>query len=112
MVVINRLACRLLNTDIPVCLTLQNIPMVLGLSLKWAPVSKPASCTIQVLHFVELVQASTMVPVCWFPSVLRSEKSSTDDEPLLFINKPKHPKKGENKEQNGRTHVQEDKRTT
>jgi hypothetical protein len=35
-----------------------------------------------------------MVPVLWFPSVLRSEKSSTDDETLQFINKPKHPKKG------------------
>jgi hypothetical protein len=27
-------------------------------------------------------------------------------------NKPKHPKKGEYMEQNGRTHVQEDKKTT
>jgi hypothetical protein len=33
-----------------------------------------------------------------------------DDEPLPTINKPKHPrKKGEYKEQNGRTHIQEDK---
>jgi hypothetical protein len=35
-----------------------------------------------------------------------------DNETLPIINKPKHPKKGEYKEQNGRTHVQEDKRTT
>jgi hypothetical protein len=28
---------------------------------------------------------------------------------LPTINKPKHPKERENKEQNGRTHVQEDK---
>jgi hypothetical protein len=34
------------------------------------------------------------------------------DETLPSINKPKHPKEGEYKEQNGRTHVQEDKRTT
>jgi hypothetical protein len=33
------------------------------------------------------------------------------DETLPIINKSKHPKKGEYKEQNGRTHVQEDKRT-
>jgi hypothetical protein len=33
-----------------------------------------------------------------------------DDETLRIINKPKDKKKGENKEQNGRTHVQEDKR--
>jgi hypothetical protein len=31
---------------------------------------------------------------------------------MPIINKAKHPKKGEYKEQNGRTHVQEDKRTT
>jgi len=35
-----------------------------------------------------------------------------DDETLPIKNKPKHSKKGEYKEQNGRTHVQEDKRTT
>jgi len=35
-----------------------------------------------------------------------------DDETLVIINKRKHPKKGEYKEQNGMTHVQEDKRTT
>jgi hypothetical protein len=35
-----------------------------------------------------------------------------DDETLPIKNKPKHPKKREYKEQNGRTHVQEDKRTT
>jgi hypothetical protein len=35
-----------------------------------------------------------------------------DDETLPIISKPKHPKKGENKEQNGRTHVQEDRRIT
>jgi hypothetical protein len=37
------------------------------------------------------------------------------DETLPMINKPKHPKKkkgGGNKEQNGRTHVEDDKRTT
>jgi hypothetical protein len=35
------------------------------------------------------------------------------DETLPIINKPKHQKKGENKKkQNGRTSVQEDKRTT
>ncbi len=34
------------------------------------------------------------------------------DETLPTINKPKHPKKGEYKEQNERTHVQEDKITT
>jgi hypothetical protein len=35
-------------------------------------------------------------------------------ETLPIINKPKHPKKREKeyKEQNGRTHVEEDKRTT
>jgi hypothetical protein len=31
---------------------------------------------------------------------------------LLIKYKPKHPKKGEYKEQNGRTHVQEDKKIT
>jgi hypothetical protein len=37
-----------------------------------------------------------------------------DDETLPIINKTKHPKKkgGKYKEQNGRTHVQENKRTT
>jgi hypothetical protein len=36
------------------------------------------------------------------------------DETLSIINKPKHPKEkeGEYKEQNGRTHILEDKRTT
>jgi hypothetical protein len=33
-------------------------------------------------------------------------------ETLSIINKSKHPKKGKYKEQNGRTHIQEDKRTT
>jgi hypothetical protein len=33
-------------------------------------------------------------------------------ETLPIINKPKHPKKGKYKEQNGRIHVQEDKTTT
>jgi hypothetical protein len=33
-------------------------------------------------------------------------------ETLSIINKSKHPKKGKYKEKNGRTHVQEDKRTT
>jgi hypothetical protein len=31
---------------------------------------------------------------------------------MLIINKSKHPKKGEYKEQNGRTHVQKDKKST
>ncbi len=31
---------------------------------------------------------------------------------MPIINKPKHPKKGEHKEQKGRLHIQEDKRTT
>jgi hypothetical protein len=35
-----------------------------------------------------------------------------NDETLPIINKPKHPKKGEYMEQNGRSHVQEKKRTT
>jgi len=30
-------------------------------------------------------------------------------ETLPIIDKPKHPKEGENKQQNGRTHIQEDK---
>jgi hypothetical protein len=34
------------------------------------------------------------------------------DETLPIINKSKHSKKGEYKEQNERTHVQEDNRTT
>jgi hypothetical protein len=34
------------------------------------------------------------------------------DETLPIKYKPKHPGKGEYKEQNGRTHVQEDKKTT
>ncbi len=39
-------------------------------------------------------------------------KEPLSDETLRIINKPKHPKKGEYKEQNGKTCVQEDKRTT
>jgi hypothetical protein len=39
-------------------------------------------------------------------------KTLTLDETLPIINKSKHPKKGEYTEQNGRTHMQEDKRTT
>jgi hypothetical protein len=31
---------------------------------------------------------------------------------MSIINKSKHPKKGEYKEENGRIHVQEDERTT
>jgi hypothetical protein len=31
---------------------------------------------------------------------------------MPIINKPKHPKKEEYKEQNGRTHIQENKKTT
>jgi len=38
--------------------------------------------------------------------------ASCYDETLPIIYKPKHPKKGENKEKNGRTQVHEDKRTT
>jgi hypothetical protein len=34
-----------------------------------------------------------------------------NDVTLPIINEPKHPRKGEYKEQNGRTHIQEDKRT-
>jgi len=34
------------------------------------------------------------------------------DETQPIINKPKHPKKGKQKEQNGRTNIKEDKRTT
>ncbi len=37
---------------------------------------------------------------------------TSDDETLPIIKKQTHPKKGENKEQNGRTHIQENKRTT
>jgi hypothetical protein len=40
-------------------------------------------------------------------------KALTLDETLPIINKSKQPpKRGEYKEQNGRTHIQEDKRTT
>jgi hypothetical protein len=35
---------------------------------------------------------------------------SKDDETQPIINKPKHPKNGEYKEQNGKTHVQENKK--
>jgi hypothetical protein len=35
-----------------------------------------------------------------------------NDESVPIKYKPKHPKRGEHKEQNGRTHVQEDKRIT
>jgi hypothetical protein len=41
-----------------------------------------------------------------------TNKRRRNDETLPIINKPKHQKMGEYKEQNGRTHVQEDKRTT
>ncbi len=37
---------------------------------------------------------------------------TNDDEILPIIKKQKHPKKGENKEQNERTHIQKNKRTT
>jgi hypothetical protein len=37
---------------------------------------------------------------------------SLDTQTRELQNKPKHPKKGEYKEQNGRAHVQEDKKTT
>ncbi len=37
---------------------------------------------------------------------------NNDDETLLIINKSKHPKKGEYKEQNGRTHIQKKKKST
>jgi hypothetical protein len=44
---------------------------------------------------------------------LPSSEEETNDEILPIMNKPKHPKKkGEYKEQNVRTHNQEDKRTT
>jgi hypothetical protein len=39
-------------------------------------------------------------------------KASMCDETLPIVNKPKHPKKGESKEQKGRIHVQENKKTT
>ncbi len=39
-------------------------------------------------------------------------ETAPSDETLPIINNPKHLKKGKNKEQNGRTHIQEDKRTT
>jgi hypothetical protein len=35
------------------------------------------------------------------------QRSNFDDETVLIINKPKYPKKGVYKEQNGRTHVPE-----
>jgi hypothetical protein len=37
---------------------------------------------------------------------------SKDDETQSNINKPKHPKKEEYEDQNGRTHVQENKKIT
>jgi hypothetical protein len=37
---------------------------------------------------------------------------SENHETLPIINKPKHPKKGEHKEQKRRSQIQEDKRTT
>jgi hypothetical protein len=48
------------------------------------------------------------------PFYTRSQFSNEDliDETVPIINKPKHPKKVEYKEQNGRTHFQEDKKTT
>jgi hypothetical protein len=53
---------------------------------------------------------------CDSTSYLKFEPTTTilndDDETLPIINKLKHPKKGLHKEQNGRTHVQEDKITT
>jgi len=47
-----------------------------------------------------------------FPNPLPSQEAyqiRKGDETLPIINKPKHPKEGEYKEQNERTHVQEDK---
>jgi len=41
---------------------------------------------------------------------LEANIGSKDDETQSIINKPKHPKKGEYEEQNGRTHVQENKK--
>jgi hypothetical protein len=35
-----------------------------------------------------------------------------NDETLPIVKNQKHPKKGESKEQNGRTHIQENKRAT
>jgi hypothetical protein len=37
---------------------------------------------------------------------------TNNDETMLIINKSKHPKKGEYKKQNGRTHVQKDNKST
>jgi hypothetical protein len=44
--------------------------------------------------------------------ILIYQLKENDNETLPIITKPKHPKKGQYKEQNGRTHFQEDKRTT
>jgi len=38
------------------------------------------------------------------------QRPNFDDETVLIINKPKYPKKGVYKEQNGRTHIQEVKK--
>ncbi len=72
------------------------------------------------------VRKAGLIPFCWGPWPVpfsawfrgaRAAWPASDRywdikaETLPVINKPKHPKKGEYKEQNGRTHVQEDKRT-
>ncbi len=60
---------------------------------------------------LHVFQSITFLLVC-----VRSSERMTPyrecGETLPIINKPKHPKKGEYNEQNGRIHVQEDKRTT
>jgi len=48
----------------------------------------------------------------WFDRGIECCESNQNDETLPIINKPKHLEKGGYKEQNGRTQVQEDKRTT
>ncbi len=55
-----------------------------------------------------LMQEPTTSPLC--AHVLRKLFFCFFDETLQIINKPKHPKKWEYKEQNERTHIQEDKK--
>jgi hypothetical protein len=43
--------------------------------------------------------------------ILILKLKENDDETLPLINKPNHSRKGQYKEQNGRTHIQENKRT-
>jgi hypothetical protein len=44
--------------------------------------------------------------------ILILKLKENDDKTLPIINKPNHSKKGQYKEQNGRTHLKENKRTT